>query len=105
MEQSIALNLGAATTKVVDVVALESDEIIRSIEIHTPVSVAITCGTVRGDTIKVGVGDSDAVVGTGSEDEVLTADTSGLYVSVLFSFADLGQEYRNMVNPDHISSV
>lgn len=42
MKQSVALDLGAATTKVVDVVALEGDEIIRAIEVDTPVSVAVT---------------------------------------------------------------
>lgn len=41
VKQSVALDLGAATTKVVDVVALEGDEVARAIEVDTPVSVAV----------------------------------------------------------------
>lgn len=42
VQQSVALDLGAAATEVVDVVSLESNEITRAIEVDTPVSVAIT---------------------------------------------------------------
>lgn len=108
VKQSVALNLGAASTEVVDVVALESDEIARAIEVDTPVSVAVTCGAVRGDTVKVGVGDGHAVVGAGSEDEVLTADTCGLKCQPSETYTqvfNLGWSYRNVVNPDHISFV
>lgn len=46
VQQCVTLDLGAATTKVVDVVALEGDQITRAIEVNTPVSVAIACGAV-----------------------------------------------------------
>jgi hypothetical protein len=46
VKKSVALNLGAATAEMVDVVALESDEITRAIEVDTPVSVAVTGGAV-----------------------------------------------------------
>lgn len=78
MEQSVALDLGGTAAGVVDVVALHGDHVVGAVEVDAPVVVAIAgCGPVAF-AVDVGVGDGNAVVGFGSEDDVLTTDAGGL---------------------------
>lgn len=78
MQQRVALNLGRAARKVVDVVALERDEIVGAVEEEAPVCVCVAVGRVSRGTVKVVIRDGDARVGLGAEDEMLAADERGL---------------------------
>lgn len=79
MQNGVTLNLGRATASVVDVVTLESDKVVVAVEVDAPVMVAVAGGGVVRFTVDEGVGDSDAVVFLGAEDDVLAADALGLY--------------------------
>jgi hypothetical protein len=78
MEEGVALDLGATAAGVVDVVALHGDHVAGAIQVDTPVVVAVAGGGVVGFTVDVAVGDGDAVVGLGAEDDVLATDTGSL---------------------------
>lgn len=78
MEESVGLDLGATAGGVVDVVALHGDHVVVTVEVDSPVVVAIAGGGVIGDTVNVVVGERDAVVGAGTEDVVLATNTGGL---------------------------
>lgn len=86
MQQSVPLHLRRSATCMVDVVALEGDHIARTIEIDAPIVVAVTGGRVVRLTVDEGVGDGDAVVGLCTQNNVLTADTCGLFISVRLYF-------------------
>lgn len=78
VQESVTLDLGATSTGVVDVVALQGDEVGVTIEVDTPVGVGVAgCGVV-GNTVDVVVGQTDAVVGGGTKDVVLATDTGSL---------------------------
>lgn len=44
VQQCVAGDLGRSAAEVVDVVALERDEILRSVKVETPVGVRVTVG-------------------------------------------------------------
>lgn len=79
MQNRVTLNLGGAAASVVDVVALEGDKVVVAIEVDAPVVVAVAGGGVVGFTVDEGIGDGDAVVFLGAEDDVLAADALSLY--------------------------
>jgi hypothetical protein len=78
VQHSVTLDLGGTATGVVDVVALHGDHIAGASKVDTPVVVAVAGGRPVRDTVDVGVGDGDAVVGLGAEDDVLATDPGGL---------------------------
>lgn len=78
VQERVALNLGRAARKVVDIVSLERDEIVGAVEEETPVCVCVAVGRVTRGAVKVVVRDGDARVGLGAEDEMLAADERGL---------------------------
>ena len=80
MQNSITLNLGRTATGMIDIVTLEGDHIAGAIEIDTPVVVAVAGSRVVGFAVDEGVGDGDAVVGFGAQDDVLAADEGELAV-------------------------
>lgn len=86
MQQSVPLHLRRPATCMVDVVALKGDHVARTIEIDAPVVVPVTGGRVVRLTVDEGVGDGDAVVGLCTQNNVLTADTGGLFMSIRFYF-------------------
>lgn len=79
MQNGVTLNLRRAAAGVVDVVALEGDQVVVAIEVDAPVVVAVAGGRVVRFTVDEGVGDGDAVVFLGAEDDVLAADALSLY--------------------------
>lgn len=89
VEKGVALDLGHTAGGVVEVVALQGDHVVRAIKVDTPVVVAVAGSGVVGATVDKGVGDSDTVVGLGTEDNVLTGDTGS----------------GNVVDPDKVSVV
>ena len=89
VEEGVALNLGGTTAGVVDVVTLHGDEIAGSVEVDTPVVVAVAGGGVVADTVDEVVGEGHALGGISAEDDVLTGNASG----------------GDVVNPDHVSVV
>lgn len=89
MQKSVTLDLGGTAAGVVDVVALQGDEIAGSVEVDTPVVVAVAGGGVVTDTVDEAVGDGHTLGGIGTEDNVLAADTGG----------------GDVVNPDHVGVV
>lgn len=58
----------------VDIVSFHGDEVIGSIKVNAPVVVTIAGCRVGSYSIDVVVGESDTVGGTGSENNVLTAN-------------------------------
>jgi hypothetical protein len=74
----VALDLGGATTGLVEVVALEGDLVAGTIKVHVPVVVAVAGGRPVGFTVDVVVGDRDAVVSFSAQDVVLTTNASSL---------------------------
>jgi len=74
---------------VVDVVSFHGDQVVGAIEVDAPVVVAIAGCGVGSDAVDVVVGESHAVRGAGSEDDVLTGD----------------QGSGNVVDPDHVGVV
>lgn len=89
----------------IDVVALESNHVVVTVEVDAPVVVAVAGGGVVGFTVDEGVGDGDAVVGLGAQDDVLAADALGLHTLVSFFFTVAGGTYSNVVNPDKVTVV
>lgn len=79
MQQSVTLDLRATTTSLVDVVALHSNHVARSIQVDTPVVVSVAGSRVVGFTVDEGVADCHAVVGLGSENNVLATNAGGLF--------------------------
>ena len=55
VQESVALNLWTATAGVVNVVTLESDQIVRAIKVDTPVVLAVAGSRVVGNTIDLAV--------------------------------------------------
>lgn len=78
VQESVTLDLGATTAGVVDVVALEGDEVGVTIKVDTPVGVGVAGSGVLGNTVNVVVGERNTVVGGGTEDVVLATDTGSL---------------------------
>ena len=74
VEEGVAGNLRAAAAGVVDVVALESDQIVGASEVHGPVVVAVAGGRPGGRTIDFVVGDSDTIAGVVTKNDVLTTN-------------------------------
>lgn len=62
----------------VDVVALESDQVAGSIEVDTPVGVAVAGSGVVSLAVDEVVGDGHTLGGVGSEDNVLATNASSL---------------------------
>ena len=79
VQERVALDLGGAAGGVVDVVALEGDEVGGSVEVDAPVVVAVAGSRVVRLAVDEAVGDGHAVVGFGAEDDVLAADAGGLF--------------------------
>jgi hypothetical protein len=88
VQQSVALDLGRPATGVVDIVALHGDHVAGAIEVDTPVVVAVAGGRVVRDTVDVRVGDGDAVVGLGAEDDVLATNAGSLSSSISTSVSN-----------------
>ena len=86
MQNSVTLHLRRPTTSMIDIVTLHSNHIVVSVEVDAPVVVAVAGSRVVGFAVDEGVGDGDAVVGFGAEDDVLAADSGGLYVLILVFF-------------------
>lgn len=108
MQHSVPLHLRRPATGMVDIVALEGHHIPGAIEVNTPVVVAVTGGRVVRLAIDEGVGDGNAVVGLGTQDNMLTTNTSSLLLLVwlsVFSGNGSGQTYSDMVDPDQIAVV
>lgn len=80
MEESVASNLGRTARGVVDVVALEGDEIVGAGEIHSPVVVSVACCRPGGGAVDFAVGDGDAAGGAVSEDDMLAGNQVGCNV-------------------------
>lgn len=78
MKKGIPLDLGAATTEVVDIVAFQGDQIARSSEVNAPVGVTVACGGVACNTVEVVVRDRYTLRCVSSQDKVLTANAGGL---------------------------
>jgi len=79
VQQGVTLNLRRAAAGVVDVVTLHSDQVVVAVEVDAPVVVAVAGGGVVGFAVNKGVGNGDAVVLLGAQDDVLAADALGLY--------------------------
>lgn len=78
MQEGVACHFGTAAREVVDVVCLHRDEVLRAGEVDAPISICVAGGRVRGGAVEVVVGEGYALVGRGSEDNVLSADSSCL---------------------------
>lgn len=89
MQKSVALDLGGTSTGVVDVVALEGNEIAGSIKVDTPVVVSVAGSGVVAGTVDEAVGNSDTLGGLGAENNVLARDAGS----------------GDVVNPDHVGVV
>lgn len=110
MKKGVLLDLGAATAKVMDVVALEGNQVAGASEVDAPVRVPVARGAVVRDTVEIAVGYGHAVAGVVSEDEVLAANTRRLRKASVYSWlcgVQLGRERTdcNVINPDHIRVV
>jgi hypothetical protein len=108
VQEGVALDLGGAAAGVVDVVALQGDEIAVTIEVDGPVVVSVTGGRVGGDTVDEVVGDGHALGGLGTQDDVLTTDASSLWLLEGDFLGSLGRKrdtYGNVINPDHVGVV
>ena len=107
VQKSVALNLGATTRGVVDVVTLQSDQVAGSIEVDAPVVVAIAGSRPVAHTVDVVVGQSNAAGGLGTQNDVLTTNASSLVI--LLEGASKRQTHKathgNVVNPDHVGIV
>lgn len=79
VENSVSLDLGATATGVVDVVALQGNQVAGTVEVDSPVVVAVAGGGPVGLAVDEGVRDGDALVGFGAEDDVLPTDAGGLF--------------------------
>lgn len=78
VEDGVALNLGRTTRGVVDVVALESDHIVATSEVKSPVVASITSGRPVGRSIDVAVGNCDSAGSRLSENDVLAGNALSL---------------------------
>lgn len=74
VEESVAADLGGAAADVVDVVALESDHVVRAGEVESPVVVVVAGGGPAAAAVDLGVGDGHAVAGPIAENDVLASD-------------------------------
>lgn len=74
VDERVAARLGGAARGVVDVVALEGDEVGRARQVEGPVVVAVAGGGPRGLAVELVVGDGHAVGGAVAEDDHLAAD-------------------------------
>jgi hypothetical protein len=89
VQKSVTLDLGGTAGGLVDVVTLHGDEIAGSVEVDTPVVVAVTGGRVVAGAVDEAVGDGHALGGAGAEDDVLASDAGG----------------GDVVDPDHVGVV
>jgi hypothetical protein len=78
VQEGVALHLGGAAAGVVDVVALQGDQVVGAVQVDAPVVVAVAGGGVGGVAVDVAVGDGHALGGLGAQDDVLTTDASSL---------------------------
>ena len=74
VQQGVAADLGGAPRGVVDVVALEGNQVVGARQVQRPVVVVVAGGGPVGVAVEVVVGDGDAVGGVVAEDEHLAAD-------------------------------
>lgn len=79
MQKSVALDLGRTAGRMVDIVALHGDHVGGAVQVDGPVVVAVAGGGPVGLAVDEGVGDGDAVVGFGPEDDVLATDARSLF--------------------------
>lgn len=77
MQKCISLHLWRTSTGVVDVVALQGNEVAGSVEVDAPVVVSVAGGGVIGHAVDVVVGDGDALGGISTEHDVLASDAGG----------------------------
>lgn len=80
VQQGVAADLGGAPRGVVDVVALEGNQVVGARQVQRPVVVVVAGGGPVGVAIEIVVGDGDAVGGVVAEDEHLAADEGELVV-------------------------
>ena len=80
VDEGVAADLGGAAGCVVDVVALEGDEVVGARQVERPVVVVVAGGGPVGVAVELVVGDGDAVGGAGAEDDHLAADEGELVV-------------------------
>lgn len=89
VEESVALDLGHTTAQVVEVVAHKSHHVVGAVEVHTPVVVSVASSGPVGAAVNQVVRDSNAVVGLGTENNVLATNTGS----------------SDVINPDEIGIV
>ena len=89
VQKSVSLDLGGTSTGVGDVVALQGNEIIGSIEVEAPVVVTVTGSGVTAGTVEEAVGDGDTLGGQSAENDVLARDAGS----------------GDVVNPDQVGVV
>lgn len=77
-EEGVPANLRGPPGGVVNVVALQGDEVVGAGKVESPVVVPVTGGRPGGGAVYLGVGDGDAVRSLISQHYVLTADERGL---------------------------
>lgn len=80
VDERVSANLGGAARSVVDVVALQGDEVAGTGEVESPVVVTIAGGGPGGDTVELVVGDGDTVRSTVAENNHLATDEGELVV-------------------------
>ena len=73
VQKCVAANLGASAACVVDVVALERDQVVRADHVECPVVVTVAGGGPAGASVELGVGDGNAVGSVLSRNEHLPA--------------------------------
>lgn len=78
MHQRVASHLGTAPARVVDIVALERDQVAAADGVDGPVVVPVAGRRPAGATIELAVGDGDAVGRRLASDEHLAADEGDL---------------------------
>lgn len=87
VEEGVAADLWGPPRGVVDVVALEGDEVVGAGEVEAPVVVTVAGGRPRGRAIYLGVGDGDTVGSLVTQHYVLTANERGLFAGHLASLS------------------
>lgn len=89
VQEGAALDLGRTTAGVVNVVTLHRDVVVGTVQVDSPVVIAVAGGRVTGRAVDVAVGDGHALGGLGTEDNVLSANAGS----------------GNVVDPDHVAVV
>lgn len=89
VQEGAALDLGRTTAGVVNVVSLQRDIVVGTVQVDSPVVITVAGGRVTGRAVDVAVGDGHALGGLGAEDNVLSANAGS----------------GNVVDPDHVAVV